>query len=207
MKKDTRAAILETALAAFQAKGFDSVTVNEICTACGITKKTFYYHFPSKESALVAYYSESPPSKEALLVEMLRMDSCADRLWFLYQSLQKKNMALGPALYRVIVRHAMQSRDFMLSPYSSDWADSNRQNNFVLDLIAQGQARGEFTRAFSPEILFWSYNCGAAGAALNWCAHDGQLDESDGLRKMFEMIFFRPEGGDGEANAPATHAE
>lgn len=190
MKKNTRSIILEAAIAQFRLKGFDSVTINDICEHSKTTKRTFYNHFPSKESVLVAYYTESPPSKEELLMKMLPMESCAERLWFVYDSMQKKSVELGSDLYRVIVRHSLITRNFLTAPLSGGTEESAAQERFLLDIISLGQERGEFTRAAAPELLLWSYNCAAAGAAINWCAHNGELDESEGLRKLFELVFF-----------------
>lgn len=47
--KRTEAAILNAALALMRKKGFDAVTVRDICKAAGITTGAFYHHFKSKE--------------------------------------------------------------------------------------------------------------------------------------------------------------
>lgn len=45
----TEAAILNTALTLMREKGFDAVTVRDICKGAGITTGAFYHHFRSKE--------------------------------------------------------------------------------------------------------------------------------------------------------------
>jgi AcrR family transcriptional regulator len=54
-KRQTRAKILSSAFELFTAKGFDSVTVDEVMEGCNLTRGAFYAHFPSKG----ALYSES----------------------------------------------------------------------------------------------------------------------------------------------------
>jgi TetR/AcrR family transcriptional regulator len=51
---ETRTRILEEALRLFAARGYDSVGVQEICTAGGVTKPTLYYYFGSKRGLLEA---------------------------------------------------------------------------------------------------------------------------------------------------------
>jgi TetR/AcrR family transcriptional regulator len=46
---DTRDRILKQALGLFSSRGYDAVSVREICTASGITKPTLYHFFGSKE--------------------------------------------------------------------------------------------------------------------------------------------------------------
>lgn len=51
---DTRARILEEALRLFAARGYEAVSVQEVCGAGGITKPTLYYYFGSKRGLLEA---------------------------------------------------------------------------------------------------------------------------------------------------------
>ena len=52
----TREALRETALAMFARDGFDSVTIAEVADAVGVTERTFYRHFPTKEAVLFQDY-------------------------------------------------------------------------------------------------------------------------------------------------------
>jgi AcrR family transcriptional regulator len=53
----TRKRILDAAYGLFYQRGFGRVGVDEISNAAGITKKTLYYHFPSKDMLLGAVLS------------------------------------------------------------------------------------------------------------------------------------------------------
>lgn len=48
----TEKAILGAALTLMRGRGFDQVSVRDICRAAGITTGAFYHHFPSKEAIL-----------------------------------------------------------------------------------------------------------------------------------------------------------
>jgi AcrR family transcriptional regulator len=52
-KAATRRAIQDAADAMFAAKGFGTTTVREIADAAGVTERTFFRYFPSKEALLV----------------------------------------------------------------------------------------------------------------------------------------------------------
>jgi len=54
----TRERILDEAVAAFAARGYEAVGVQDLCEASGITKPTLYYHFGSKEGLLAALFDE-----------------------------------------------------------------------------------------------------------------------------------------------------
>ena len=54
--KDTKTRIKEIGLKLFQERGFENVTINEICEQSGVNKHTFYYYFKSKDELLKDYY-------------------------------------------------------------------------------------------------------------------------------------------------------
>jgi AcrR family transcriptional regulator len=57
-RQQRRARIEDTALELFGTRGFDRVTVSEICAEAGVAPATFYRHFGSKEQVVFAYEDE-----------------------------------------------------------------------------------------------------------------------------------------------------
>ncbi len=55
----TKHTIFETAVRLIKEKGYDNVTISEICRAAGVAKGSFYVHYNSKEDIVRAsYYSD-----------------------------------------------------------------------------------------------------------------------------------------------------
>jgi AcrR family transcriptional regulator len=54
-REQRRARIEQTALALFRARGFDQVTVEDVCAAAGVAPATFYRYFGTKEEVVFAY--------------------------------------------------------------------------------------------------------------------------------------------------------
>ncbi|MFF0579754.1 TetR family transcriptional regulator [Streptosporangium saharense] len=53
-KLRTRAALVDTALALFTERGFDGVTLDELCEAVEVSKRTFFRNFAGKEQVVSA---------------------------------------------------------------------------------------------------------------------------------------------------------
>ena len=52
--KETRRNLIRTAARLWNERGFDDVTVEEICSEAGVGRTTFYLHFESKERLLAS---------------------------------------------------------------------------------------------------------------------------------------------------------
>ncbi|WP_448612559.1 TetR/AcrR family transcriptional regulator [Modestobacter sp. URMC 112] len=54
-REERRLRIEHTALELFRARGFDQVTVEDVCAVAGVAPATFYRHFGTKEEVVFAY--------------------------------------------------------------------------------------------------------------------------------------------------------
>ncbi|MEN3161894.1 helix-turn-helix domain-containing protein [Tistrella mobilis] len=68
MENATRTTIIEAAEALFYEQGLRSVSVDAIAARAGVTKRTLYYHFDSKDALIAAYLA----ARDAPTVERYR---------------------------------------------------------------------------------------------------------------------------------------
>lgn len=78
--QETQRKILSSALFLMRERGFDKVSIRDICKAAGITTGAFYHHFPSKEALLEQGFA---PLDDYMRRAMEGHDgeAPADRLW------------------------------------------------------------------------------------------------------------------------------
>src|ERR1700756_3600159 len=55
-RRSTHEALRQAALKSFARKGFANVTVTELAREAGVTERTFFRHFPTKEAVLFEGY-------------------------------------------------------------------------------------------------------------------------------------------------------
>ncbi len=58
----TRAAITSTARALTAERGLNGYTVEEVCEAAGISRRTFFNYFPTKEDAIIGHADDDIPA-------------------------------------------------------------------------------------------------------------------------------------------------
>lgn len=86
-----REQLIQTALELFSLTGYSAVGVNTISEKAGITKKTLYHHFKSKEELILAvlrYYDERSRNSFMRAVEA-KTDIPKDRLLFVFDVVEE----------------------------------------------------------------------------------------------------------------------
>jgi AcrR family transcriptional regulator len=136
-RRETSADIRGAAVRLARERGFDRVTIEEICTEAGISARTFFNYFPNKESAVAYGPSDIPPD----LVEEF--------------------VAAGPASYSVVLDELITLAAHHLRDVPPDreqaetmlelvkttpavlaafLADLERFQNHLIDIVARRQA-------------------------------------------------------------------
>ena len=79
-KRETRRAINAAALDLVEERGFAAVTTEEIAARAGVSARTFFNYFPSKEAAVIGTTAEELESYAAALGEVRDDESSLDAL-------------------------------------------------------------------------------------------------------------------------------
>jgi AcrR family transcriptional regulator len=79
-KRETRRALNLAALDLVEGKGFAAVTTEEIAARAGVSARTFFNYFPSKEAAVIGTTGEELESYAAQLEEVRDAESPMDAL-------------------------------------------------------------------------------------------------------------------------------
>jgi len=163
-KKDrTRSEIFRAALDLFAARGFDVVTVEQICASADVARGTFFLHFPSKAALLHEWDRELAGELAARLRDP--GDSALLQFRTLVEHLGEQ-WRRQPDATRVLL-HAL------VAPRAESAPAPERDLRALVERVVQrGQERGEFRRNVSVRL--------AAAAFLATCAAAFAASEPDG---------------------------
>lgn len=174
--------LADTAWALFEADGYETVTMERIAEAADVAKGTLYKHFPVKEALLRHRFHRE--------------------LRAAWPEIQARLAAAAPGRTRLAIfldRHAAwcEGHRAYLLPYvrfrlaDSDLASEGRErsgmNLIFTELIAQGQATGDF-RADIPAPLLASYlQFTQLATILRWLTEDG-LSLTQEMERMVDLV-------------------
>jgi AcrR family transcriptional regulator len=147
------ARVLETAADQYMRLGFSAVTTDETARAAGISKKTLYQHFPSKEDLLREVVRSTCESHNAAIRSICRDETCSigKRLRRMLSYLSGLFAEMSPALVHDMRRTA---------PEVWDEVESNRRRCIQEDfgaLIQEGLRRGDFRKDVDPRLFVMIY--------------------------------------------------
>lgn len=161
-KAKLRQQIFKTAVALFRERGFEQTRIDDIVNALDISQPTFFRYFPSKEEILREVGRRAYAHIAALLRdELLRDASTADRLQRLYLTLAREVEGDRALWHAMAVTGAMD-------PVHTPGQRENEESTTALlrEILAEGQKRGEITRAF-PVVHLAEFVDGMYGAVVH----------------------------------------
>ena len=148
-KARLRQEIIDTAVRLFRKRGYEKTRIDDIVQSLEISQPTFFRYFPSKDAVLgevgrrgftcITEHLRNELSSEAMTAEHLRR---------LYQELARHAEADHPLWQAVVLSGAM---DPVRSPEMREHKEYAL--GLLREILAQGQKRGEVSRAFPVEHL------------------------------------------------------
>ena len=186
----TRVQITNTAIELFKQKGYANTSVTDICKACGITKGTFYYHFPNKDELTYEFYENLFSEFYTVLAELITIQSAKDQLWKVYEFIIDRTIALTPEVLYALLLSDIQKGLTFFSPYSPLDLETASSRNLKLqvELVRKGQTEGTI-KSGDPETMVRTFVAALIGIAIAWSSNGGPFDEKEELHKAFDVIF------------------
>lgn len=161
--QETERKILNTALALMGERGFDKVSIRDICAAAGITTGAFYHHFPSKEALLEKGFGPMDDFMR-LAMEGHEADPPDLRLWLILSAYAQFMEQGGELIGRYYQRRIAEPE--------SKSMDSTRYTLMVmLDCFRQAEQEGLLKGGHSPEWVADFCFRHFRGVVVDWVLH------------------------------------
>lgn len=182
MASDTREFIIEKANQLFMEKGYQNVTVVDICEACNISKTTFYYHLKSKEDIILHFYDSITHNISQYLMSILSTDNHWEQLMVCFDSLVEEAYKYGTGFFS----------QMMISNLKQDFGSYDLRDeltSITVMIIKKGQESGQIRNKSNAEDLYVASAYAFLGQEVTWCIKDGKFDWRAEMRKALENIY------------------
>lgn len=159
----TKALVLETALAMFRSKGYAKTTMRAISTEAGVSLGSAYYYFASKDELVLELYRESVAEQRSLASKALASTTgLADRL---KAALHAGLDALGPYHHfgGAFISSALPPQS-AVNPFGAASRQAREDATAIFEEVIDGTRIPPFLRAQLPELLWLAY----MGIVLFW---------------------------------------
>lgn len=173
--------IVEAGIALFRAKGYDKISVNDICQAAGVARSSFYRIFSTKKDIIRDVFEHTDANSIVSVEELLAAENDFDRMWIIgdrYITLAKQ---FGPELMASIMSLALQGDIDLLSLGHSVDA-------WFIRLTRNCQKTGLIRSKEPPELLGPLMVDMVYHALYEWCSRKGNYPVRARSRRITEAL-------------------
>ncbi|HWE45054.1 MAG TPA: TetR/AcrR family transcriptional regulator [Caulobacteraceae bacterium] len=137
-----RAEILATASACFRAKGIRGASVNDICSALGISPGHLYYYFDSKEAIVAALVEQHREAAVAHTRDIAVHDDALDRLFRVAPEdrVADRPRGLDPVCVWELLAEAARGEPYAVRTVQRHWKETGDEIRLIVE-AAQRRGR------------------------------------------------------------------
>ena len=181
---ETRNRIQNRALNLFKERGYNNVTIDDICTSLEITRGTFYYHFSNKENLFDLLYNEPFAFDINAMAKVFNTDNCWEKYMVLHERGFEWIVSTGHEFLSTLIRLALEKKHKHFFP-----AMSRAYDEITAGIIDMGQEQNHFLAKGSPITLSHIARDIVIGIMQDWCCSDGDFDIIESAKLALSTLF------------------
>lgn len=191
----TKRNVIQIAHRLIREKGFDAVTISEICQEANISKNTFYYYFDSKESLLLEYFIIDLSGSEDIITEMITLQNPLEKYKLLSFRIVERLEEAGPEILKRLLMYNMSEKaNFEFNKLSKEDKKKGKEiiqpyRDLRIKLLTQAQEEGLITSKVAPDKIEYYQLAITIGFAQMWATSNGAFSLLDQAKKAFNNLF------------------
>lgn len=182
-RPELRERIGQAASRLFKEHGFDSVSVEQIVAAAGVSKGTFFNFFPTKSDALIVYYTELDDRLAELRNHLDASEplSALERFFAQAEELFRGEGSLVETLMRAIWYHP--------SLMHADLESAAGDRGGFAAFFARARAAGTISQEADPVVVADAMGDLWSGSVLRWLAEGRRFDLAASVSPKLRLLF------------------
>ncbi len=182
--EQTHSLIIQKGIGLICEKGYEAVTIEEICEAAEVARSTFYHHFKTKEKLVWDYFDQISLLTPERLAWAFGGETAYERAVRLQLSYY-----LAEENYRNVELYIVRMRAFLNARGPELLERDGPMRKTLIPLIEQAQAAGEIRNRASARDLSDAAAMLLWGNIYMWGISDGSFDRPTALRRALETLY------------------
>ena len=174
--------IIDAAVNLFRERGYENVSVNDICKAAGIARSTFYLSFAGKKEIIDKILSDVRLDRDEFFGDFIVAENDFERMWILCNRYLTVAINFGPKLVGSLLRLELLGELDILSMV-------HQVDEWMIKLLSNSQKTGII---LSPEPAEHIAPLGVNMAyytTYEWCKQMGDFNLRQVVRRRAEEIY------------------
>ena len=181
----TRNKLFDTAVSLFLARGYDKVTIDEICETVGLTKGAFYSHFKSKDQiVLERMLAVDEHYKTDILPQLEGIESSTEKILSFVRLVIKHMDDLG----KVTVRTAYSAQIGSDLKLSAIMTEKRTLYKIIQAMVKEAQDKGNLRDDMSSNQITQVIMHNIRGVVYNWCISASKLELREAGEDLISIL-------------------
>lgn len=175
-------AITEAALRLFRERGYENVSVNDICAAAKIARSTFYLTFSGKKQIVDKLIADARLDREEFFGDFVVAENDFERMWILCNRYLTVATEFGPELTATLFSLELMGELNILDL-------THQVDEWMIQLCRNAQKAGVIRSPEPPEIIAPMGVSMAYYTTYEWAFRRGSFDLRQMTRRRSEALF------------------
>ncbi len=179
--QETKAKIFRAAKHILQKKGYEQLSIKNICEEAGVSNGSFYHHFKTKDDLLSYYIEEQPGINPDLLDMPATPDEARQAIIYVYLNYVHYCQNLGVEFMANYYTPKNQSLNPLI------WTKRPYPIVTVSDYLRKAIVAGVVSPAASLEDIATDIRMIVIGNVFEWCLKGGETNFEGNMRRSLEI--------------------
>ena len=174
--------IIDAALRLFREKGYENVSVNDICARAGIARSTFYLNFSSKRGIIDRVIADARLDREEFFGDFVAASNDFERMWILCNRYLTVAIEFGPELVATLFSLELTGEIDILDL-------THQVDEWMIKLCDNAQKAGIIRCPVPAEVIAPLGVSMAYYTTYEWAKRRGSFDLRHMTRQRAEALF------------------
>ena len=173
--------IIDAALRLFREKGYENVSVNDICARAGIARSTFYLNFSSKRGIIDRVIADARLDREEFFGDFVAASNDFERIWILCNRYLTVAIEFGPELVATLFSLELTGEIDILDL-------THQVDEWMIQLCSNAQRAGIILSPEPADVIAPMGVSMAYYTTYEWAKHRGSFDLRRITRRRSETL-------------------